>query len=309
LVKRLTTEEFKKKVYDWVREEYTVLGEYTTARKKILMKHNKCGHIYGVRPDDFRNGKRCPECAKDVRRRKRAKTTEQFKKEVYSLEGANYTVLGEYTNWETKVEIRHNECGYKYKVQPNAFLQGRRCPKCQHKIEVQKRTKSDEQFKKELKEKYKEEYIALETYINNATKIKFRHTVCGYVWRTAPSNLLHGFGCPVCRQSKGERLTAQVLDKLGFKYEREKKFPDLRHKGLLSYDFFIPDNKLLIEYQGVQHYEPIDIYGGEKQLEEQQLHDSMKREYAHNRGYKFIEIPYTEDTFDKVYKYIKNNIS
>lgn len=308
MVKRLTTEEFKKRVYNWVGEEYTVLGEYITAREKLLMRHNKCGNEYSVRPDDFRSGRRCPECAKELKGRK-AKTAEEFKKEVHSVEGDRYTVLGKYVNWKTKIKVRHNECGYEYKVQPNAFLQGRRCPRCQHKIEVQKRTKSDKQFKKELKEKYNGEYIALEPYVNNATKIKFKHTICGSVWYTTPGNLLFGYGCPLCRQSKGERLTAQVLDSMGFKYERGKRFPDLRDKGLLSYDFFINDKNVLIEYHGIQHYEPVEIYGGKKQFEVQKLHDNMKREYARNKGYNLIEIPYTEDTFDKIYKYMKNNIS
>lgn len=42
-MKKRTTEEFKKLVYDLVGDEYTVLGEYTTTLTKIQMRHNKCG--------------------------------------------------------------------------------------------------------------------------------------------------------------------------------------------------------------------------------------------------------------------------
>lgn len=37
----------------------------------------------------------------------------------------------------------------------------------------------------------------------------------------------------------------------------------------------------------------------------QNLHDDMKRQYAKDNGYKLIEIPYTEDTQEKVNKYIE----
>ena len=58
-------QEFKQKVYDLVRDEYTVLGTYKTNKDHILMKHNTCGHEYYVRPDMFVNTKasRCPKCA------------------------------------------------------------------------------------------------------------------------------------------------------------------------------------------------------------------------------------------------------
>lgn len=60
---RWTTEEFKNKVYSLVQDEYTVLGKYTGANNKILMKHNKCNYEYEVTPSKFINaGRRCPRC-------------------------------------------------------------------------------------------------------------------------------------------------------------------------------------------------------------------------------------------------------
>lgn len=63
---------------------------------------------------------------------------------------------------------------------------------------------------------------------------------------------------------------------------------------MLSYDYYIPCNNTLIEYQGKQHYLPLEFFGGENQLIIQQEHDRRKREYAFSNGYEFIEIPYWE---------------
>lgn len=58
-----TTDQFKKEVYELTEDEYEVLGEYIGVDKYTKMKHNKCGHIYKVKPGSFLNhGSRCPKC-------------------------------------------------------------------------------------------------------------------------------------------------------------------------------------------------------------------------------------------------------
>jgi len=60
--RKKTTEEFKQEVFSLVQDEYEVLGDYINNRTKILIKHNKCGNNYYVRPNDFLQGYRCPYC-------------------------------------------------------------------------------------------------------------------------------------------------------------------------------------------------------------------------------------------------------
>lgn len=47
--------------------------------------------------------------------------------------------------------------------------------------------------------------------------------------------------------------------------------------GLQSIDIFIPSKRIAIEYQGVQHYEPITIFGGEQGLSDTRKRDESKR--------------------------------
>ena len=101
-----------------------------------------------------------------------------------------------------------------------------------------------------------------------------------------------------CLHSQGEFKLTEIFKNHNIQYETQKKFDDLRgvNDGILSYDFYLPNYNLLIEYQGVQHYEPIDfgcgeIYAKERYVQQQE-HDKRKREYAEKNGYRLLEIPY-----------------
>ena len=58
-----TTEQFKEEVYKLFGDEYDVLGEYNGAHTPILMKHNKCGNSWYVRPSNFLNYHSCIFCS------------------------------------------------------------------------------------------------------------------------------------------------------------------------------------------------------------------------------------------------------
>ena len=72
----------------------------------------------------------------------------------------------------------------------------------------------------------------------------------------------------------------------------------------LSYDFYLPKENILIEYQGQQHYHPVELFGGDKQFKIQKNNDNLKRQYAKDKDITLIEIPYTEDTYEKVKNYL-----
>ena len=76
--------------------------------------------------------------------------------------------------------------------------------------------------------------------------------------------------------------------------------PQYRFKGLvgvggalLSYDFYLPDLGILIEYQGEYHDGSV-AWQTDEQLSRQREHDNRKRKFAHDNGYQFLEIWYWE---------------
>ena len=62
------------------------------------------------------------------------------------------------------------------------------------------------------------------------------------------------------RCSKGEFKICKFLQRLDIEFEREKTFSECRSlKGnLLRFDFFIPEYNLLIEFNGLHHYKPVN---------------------------------------------------
>ena len=69
---------------------------------------------------------------------------------------------------------------------------------------------------------------------------------------------------------------------------------------------------ILIEIQGVQHYKPIEMFGGEEQFKKQQHHDKLKREHAEQNGFILIEVPWNcngIDTEGKLIEELKNKLS
>lgn len=284
---RKDTNYFKKEIYDIVGDEYMVLNEYKNTHSKIKFKHN-CGNEFEMTAHNFLSGQRCPIC----QHRSYSKNTEEFKSEVFDLVNDEYTVVGNYINNRTKIEFLHNVCGNSYFVVPSDFLQGYRCPHCFGHI---KKTQLD--FEKDVYDIHGDEYSVVGEYVNCATKVKVKHNSCGYEWNVNPRDFIYSkSGCPRCKQSKGEKEIEKVLVDINIAFEFQKKFNDLR--GLrnipLSYDFYIPSKNILIEYQGQQHYYPVDWFGGKEKFENQVKIDNMKRKYAKENNFRLLEISYSD---------------
>ena len=63
----------------------------------------------------------------------------------------------------------------------------------------------------------------------------------------------------------------------------------------------------LIEYNGKQHYESIEFFGGEEQFKINQIRDNIKREYSRNYNIPLLELKYDLST-DEIKQQITNII-
>jgi len=63
--------------------------------------------------------------------------------------------------------------------------------------------------------------------------------------------------------------------------------------GQQSLDIYIPSIKTAIEYQGQQHYEPVDFFGGVEHFQKTQERDARKRKLCSENGVNLIYWPYT----------------
>lgn len=286
---RKNTKTFKEEVFNLVGNEYEVLGDYVSSGLKIKLRHNICNREYMVSPNKFLQGNRCPECFGKYK-----KTTKQYKKEVFDLVSDEYEVLGEYIGAKAKIKMKHNECGREYCVSPDNFLRGAKCPLCkENKIN---RRKTHEQFCKEVYDLVGNEYIVIDNYIESRIKISIKHSVCGNVYKVRPQDFLYNSRCPKCNESKGEKNIRVLLEKYQVAHDTQYKFDDCRYKKPLPFDFVVFNSdtsvNCLIEYDGEQHYIPVEHWGGEEGLKQRQHNDQIKNQYCKNNNIKLIRIPY-----------------
>lgn len=117
-----------------------------------------------------------------------------------------------------------------------------------------------------------------------------------------------GYGCGLCSGNKGEVRISKFLSNNNIFYETEKTFSELRgvRGGMLSYDFYIKDKNILVEFQGQQHEYSVEYFGGEEQFIIQKEHDKRKREFAIKNNINLIEIWYYD--FNNIEKILEEVI-
>ena len=123
---------------------------------------------------------------------------------------------------------------------------------------------------------------------------------CGY-YNTLTTHTLtsgHTLSCGCIRSnnvSTREQYISDYLKKQNIAYEKEYSFDDCCGTSgyPLRFDFYLPDYKTLIEYDGAQHYKPIDYFGGEDAFARLKENDNIKDKYCANKNLNLKRIPYT----------------
>lgn len=207
-------------------------------------------------------------------------TTETFKEKVKNKYGDKYILdKVDYIKNSINVLIGCKEHGY-FPITPNHLLSGEGCPECAGNKKM-----TTESFITRSKLLYPGE---LEY---NKTVYKSYHEPLVLTcpkhgdFMKSPANHFKGQMCPICSESKLEYLMYSALNENNIMFEREKKFDDF---GRYRYDFYIPQKKILIECQGIQHFEKIDFFNKSQTITERIDADILKYKYAINNGYKII---------------------
>lgn len=68
----------------------------------------------------------------------------------------------------------------------------------------------------------------------------------------------------------------------------------------MSYDVYILELKVAIEYQGEQHFKPVDVFGGEQHFIDQKKRDELKAQLSKTHGVKLIYVNYWEDISEEL---------
>ena len=154
--------------------------------------------------------------------------------------------------------------------------------------------------KARLKHGYKYKYNKVGTYKNNKTKVNIVCPKHG-MFRQRPKDHLRGHGCPLCNEYKLELMTANALSALGIEYQRRIR-PQWMHG--LELDVFIPSLNVAIECQGIQHFQPVEHFGGEEGYIQRVSHDKMKKEFCQQQNVTLYIITYANKDIDSTIRKI-----
>ena len=122
--------------------------------------------------------------------------------------------------------------------------------------------------------------------------------ICDNIFYELPARINSGHttscGCRI--QSFGESYIKSLLVDYNIDFKPQYTFNDCKSVYVLRFDFgVLYNNKLLglIEYDGKQHFEPIDFFGGEDGFRKTQERDKIKNVYCQTRNIPLLRLPYT----------------
>lgn len=267
------------------------LSGYKNLKSIISYKCKICGYSDSTRLVNRFKRPHCPKCSK-----RKYSENKKISLEDCSgiLEEYDLSVVGKYNGKSFPTQFRCNKCqrvfttsvGYIERYQIGCVVCSKKDRMEQSKIQFDERLSA---INKEIKR--------IGDYESYDKETTFRCSACNHIFSKAPHDLLRWCQCPYCsNNSSGEYFIKMWLDSFNIEYEPQKKFDGLIGVGgkKLSYDFYLPDFNTLIEYNGEQHYNAIEFFGGEQRLRIQQKHDELKAKYALTNNFRLLVIPYTE---------------
>lgn len=206
----------------------------------------------------------------------RKKTHEQFLAELFTV-NSKIEVLEEYKGTNVKLLLRCGVCGNKWKSTPHDLLSGHGCPVCGYEKQKKAQRCSNEEFLLKL-EAVNPDICAIDKYVNNHTKIRFKCKTCGRIWKTVPNSVLLGHGCPNCARSSTSFLEQVILQ--AFRTVLGENSVLSRDRKLIGMELDIVIPALKIAYEPgswAWHY-------NKKQR------DIQKRNKCREKGYRLITI-------------------
>lgn len=208
-------------------------------------------------------------------------------KNDYSLIEFNYIGIK-----NTKIKLKCNKCDFIFERNLKVFLRrGATCPHCESTNKTW--TKKDVQ---NLINKYSNEFNVIE--YKNQREILVEHNVCGYRFNKFLHNITQNnvIKCPKCdlNKSMGEEKIKTWLDNNSIRYERQKRFKNCRNIKSLPFDFYLPERDILIEFDGIQHYEVVEHFGGKEKFKTRKENDNIKNKFCIDNNIDLIRIKYSD---------------
>lgn len=304
-INKRTKDWYESKGYDVSSKEIFVKAEdlSKSSERKVKVVCDNCGCEYEIAWNHYMEHPTYTYCGKcrNTRRYQNNLSKRQDKLYIKLLKVCNNRGYALIT---TKSEIKNNTTYIEYicpihgiqKARLNNLINGKGCPECAKDA----RRKMYQLSADEVEHRISEcggVLLNKEEYINQTTSnLRVLCPQCGNEFVASLRNFTQHGGqvCDDCNtaESIGEMKIRMYLESNNIHFIQEYWFSDCRDKNPLPFDFYLPNNNVIIEFDGRQHFEETNhfTYSFDKVKE----HDKIKNKYCYDNGIKLIRISYKQ---------------
>lgn len=265
--------------------------DYVNSTTKVIIicpEHGEfnqppASHVYGIG---------CPYCKAINIKKALQNDVSDFITKAKEVHGNRYDYSKVvYNGNKSKVTIICPEHG-EFKQIPNNHMRKSGCNKCRGDKLAREQTLTKDQFVERARVLHGDKYdYSKVVYTKSKSDVIIICPKHGE-FEQRPNYHLSNNGCPTCKASKGEVALYNIFKKHNINFIAQYCIPDVQPR--LRYDFYLPDRNLLIEFQGIQHYQAIDHFGGEEGFKDNQRRDVIKKAIAREMRIPLVEFNYRQ---------------
>jgi hypothetical protein len=280
--------------------------DYKGAHKKVIITCSEHGD-FEMKPNCHLTNQGCCKCGRKQTSVKLSSTKDEFIQKSKEIFGDKYDYSKvDYNGNKTKVCIICKIHG-EFLQKPNGHLDGNGCNSCAIILNADRNRKTLEEFIKEAKEIHKDKYDYSKVfYTNSREKREKIIIICkkhGEFLQSPEDHTKSKAGCPFCVNKTEGKLYEILLPLYPTLISQFKQDWCKNNKSnrFLPFDFCIPEDKIIIELDGPQHFKQISNWSNpEKQFE----NDKYKEQCANDNNYSVIRL-LQEDIFNDTYDWLK----
>lgn len=294
-------ERFLKKSKEIHNDKYDYsLVSYTSVNDRIKIICNLHG-VFTQKAGSHISGHGCKKCGKSNamlecwRNGKRASKKTTFNKWIERCNSKHnfkydYSLIDSIeSDRKTKYPIRCENGHIFFMTIHDHLSSGNGCKFCS------KACYDTESFIRLSNEKHGNKYDYSKTiYKNQKEKVIITCPRHGDFFQKAANHYHLGRGCGKCGESKGEMEIRKWLESNNKRFEKEKTFQDCLNLSRLRFDFYLPDYKTCIEFDGAQHFKVIEQFGGVDEFERVKERDRVKNQYCKENNIILIRINFRD---------------
>ena len=298
-MKKLTIEEFierAKKVHG-DKYDYSKVN-YINNSTKVCIICPEHGEFY-QNPNNHLRGEKCKFCSGYYQ-----SNTEEFIEKAKKVHGNKYDYSKvNYIKAKIGVNITCPIHGDFFQT-PCSHLGGTGCPKCANELTGDRCRMTTKEFIEKAKTIHGNRYdYSKVNYITSHDKVCIICPEHGE-FNQSPNKHLSSRGCPRCllHRSKLESEINNILMINNILFESQKTWDWLKYKRSQFVDFYLPDYNIVIECQGIQHFQERENNRLFENLEDIRERDKNKLDLCTENGIKVLYYSNLGEDFEYPYE-------